>query len=73
MDTTVTLSAEALKTLIKESVREAMREEWFGLWLPLIHEINDAEQTDIEKEVELPSDYKSEDFVDMTAWLIDKG
>ena len=36
MEPTLSLDAEALKTLIKESVREVMREEWFKFFEMLL-------------------------------------
>ena len=73
MHTSIALDTKALKALIKESVREVLKEEWFGLWQSVIPEVNDAEQADIEKSSGVPEDYKRDDFVDMTDWLSDEG
>ena len=72
MNTPITLDAQALKSLIKESVREVLKEEWFGLWQSFIPEVSDVEQAEIEQTAGAPSDYSAEDFTDMTCWLSDE-
>ncbi|MGC1310323.1 MAG: hypothetical protein WA885_24095 [Phormidesmis sp.] len=72
MNTPVTLDAEALKALIKESVREVLKEEWFSIWQSVIPEVSDAEQAEIDLSSGAPSEYHQSDFVDMTAWLNDE-
>lgn len=69
MNTPVTLDAQALKALIKESVREVLKEEWFSMWQSVIPVVSDAEQSEIDQLSGSPSDYKQSDFVDMTDWL----
>ncbi len=73
MDTPITLNAQALKALIKESVREVLKEEWFSMWQSVIPEVSNAEQSEIDQSSGSPSDYKQNDFVDMTDWLNDEG
>ena len=72
MNTPVTLDAQALKALIKESVREVLKEEWFSMWQSVIPVVSDAEQSEIDQLSGSPSDYKQSDFVDMTDWLKDE-
>ncbi len=72
MNTPITLDAQALKALIKESVREVLKEEWFSMWRSVIPEVSDAEQFEINQSSGSPSDYKQSDFVDMTDWLNDE-
>lgn len=60
MNTPVTWDTEALKALIKESVREVLKEERWGLWQSVISEVSDAEQADIDRVSGAPADY-SED------------
>jgi Zn/Cd-binding protein ZinT len=72
MNTPVTLDAQALKALIKESVREVLKEEWFGMWQSVIPNVSDAEQAEINQSSGSPSDYKQSDFVNMTDWLNDE-
>lgn len=47
MNTPITLDAQALKALIKESVREVLKEEWFSMWQSVIPQVSDAEQAEI--------------------------
>ena len=71
MEPTITLDAQALKALIKESVREVMREEWFKFFQLLMPYVDDEEQTDIEASFS-PSDYEDGDFIDVTHWFGDE-
>jgi hypothetical protein len=64
-----TVDTQALKELIKESVREVLREEWFSLYQMLIPFVSDAEQNDIDQELGSPSNVTEDDFVDMTDWV----
>ncbi|MEM8504814.1 MAG: hypothetical protein AAF716_16850 [Cyanobacteria bacterium P01_D01_bin.1] len=64
MDTPVTLDAQALKALTKESVREVLKEEWFSLWQSVIPEVSDAEQAEIDRSSGAPSNYCQSDFVE---------
>ena len=57
-----------LKTIIKESVREVMREEWFKFFEMLIPYVDDIEQADIEANFN-PVDYKDDSFLDITGWF----
>lgn len=71
MEPTISLDAQALKALIKESVREVMREEWFKFFEMLTPHVDDEEQADIEANFS-PSDYDDEDFIDVTDWFGDE-
>ncbi len=73
MNTPITLDTQSLKALIKESVREVLKEEWFSLWQSVIPEVSDAEQAEIDRSSGSPSAYKQSDFVDMTDWLDNEG
>jgi hypothetical protein len=68
MEPANTLDALMLKTIIKESVREVMREEWFKFLEMLIPYVDDIEQADIEANFN-PVDYKDDGFVDITDWF----
>ncbi len=68
MEPTDTLDLQTLKTFIKESVREVMREEWFKFFEMLVPYVDDAEQADIEATFD-PTDYPDEEFVDITSWF----
>ncbi|MEY3555561.1 MAG: hypothetical protein GPJ22_08810 [Microcystis aeruginosa LL13-03] len=68
MEPANTLDALILKTIIKESVCEVMREEWFKFFEMLIPYVDDIEQADIEANFN-PVDYKDDSFVDITGWF----
>jgi hypothetical protein len=70
MEPTVSLDANALKSLIKESVREVMREEWFKFFELLIPYVDDEEQAEIAASFS-PADHPDSDFVDITDWFDD--
>ena len=55
------MEIQELKALIKESVREVLREEMLY--------VSDEEQADIEEHFGLPSDYDRDELVDMTDWV----
>ena len=65
MESANTLDALMLKAIIKESVREVMREEWFKFFEILIPYVDDGEQADIEATFN-PVNYKDDEFVDIT-------
>jgi hypothetical protein len=58
-----------LKKLIKESVREVLKEERLKIYEVLIPYVSKSEQREIEKQIGYPSDYSEEDFEDKTDWL----
>ncbi len=68
MESSNTLDIQALKSVIKESVREVMREEWFKFFELLIPYVDDAEQAEVEATFN-PADYTEDDFVDITGWF----
>ena len=68
MEPANTLDALMLKTIIKEGVREVMREEWLKFFEMLIPYVDDIEQADIEANFN-PVDYKDDGFVDITDWF----
>ena len=71
MEPTITLNAQALRDLIKESAREVMREEWFKFFEMLTPYVDDQEQAEIEASF-TPGDYQAEDFIDVTSWFDDE-
>jgi hypothetical protein len=58
-----------LKALIKESVREVLREERLLLCQVLMPYVSDEEQAEIEAEFGSPSDYNDDELIDMTHWV----
>jgi hypothetical protein len=58
-----------LKALIKESIREVLREERILLCQVLIPYVSDEEQAELNEIFGSPSDYEAEESVDMTQWV----
>jgi hypothetical protein len=63
------MEIQELKALIKESMREVLREERLLLCKILMPYVDDAEQTELEAEFGLPGDYDEAEAIDMTAWV----
>lgn len=63
------MEIQELKALIKESVREVLREERLLLCQVLMPYVGDEEQADLEAEFGSPSDYDHDEWVDMTDWV----
>ena len=68
MEPTATIDPQMLKALIKESVREVMREEWFKFFELLTPYVDDDEQAEIEAQFS-PTDHSDDDFIDVTDWF----
>lgn len=67
METPIRIDARALKALIKENVREVMKEEWFSLWQATVPKVSDAEQAELEEALgHSPSPHSASEAVDMT-------
>jgi phosphoenolpyruvate-protein kinase (PTS system EI component) len=58
-----------LKKLIKESVREVLREERLGLCEIMIPHVSRKELNEIYTKFGSPVDYRKDDFTDMTDWV----
>lgn len=63
------MEIQELKALIKESMREVLREERLMLCKILIPYVDDAEQAELEAEFGSPADYQENETIDMTAWV----
>ena len=61
--------ASELKVLIKESVREVLREERLLLCQILMPYVSDDEQAEIDADFGSPSDYEDDELIDMTDWV----
>ncbi|NET10689.1 MAG: hypothetical protein F6K16_39565 [Symploca sp. SIO2B6] len=68
MEPTTAIDPQMLKALIKESVREVMREEWFKFFDLLTPYVDDDEQAEIEAQFS-PADHSDDDFIDVTGWF----
>jgi hypothetical protein len=63
------MEIQELKAIIKESIREVLREERLMLCQVLMPYVDDEEQKELEAEFGLPSDYTEDEAIDMTAWV----
>jgi hypothetical protein len=63
------MEIQELKALIKESMREVLREERLLLCKILTPYVDDAEQTELEAEFGSSADYQDDEAIDMTAWV----
>jgi hypothetical protein len=60
---------QELKDLIKETMREVLREERLILCKILMPYVDDTEQAELEAEFGSPTDYDEDEVIDMTAWV----
>ena len=63
------MEIQELKALIKESVREVLREERLLLCQILMPYVSDEEQAEIEAELGSPSEYGDDELIDMIHWV----
>ncbi|MEY3870511.1 MAG: hypothetical protein ACRCT1_18555 [Microcoleaceae cyanobacterium] len=63
------MKIQELKALIKESVREVLREERLLLSQALIPYVSEKEQEELDVMFGSPSDYENQESVDMTEWV----
>jgi hypothetical protein len=63
------MEIQELKAIIKESIREVLREERMLLCQVLIPYVSDEEQEELDEMLGSPSDYEDEELVDMTEWV----
>lgn len=64
-----TMAQDDLKKLIKESIREVLREERLGLCEIMIPHASKKELHEIHSKFGSPADYKDDEFTDMTDWV----
>jgi hypothetical protein len=64
-----TLAQDDLKKLIKESIREVLREERLGLCEIMIPHVSKKELNEIHSKFGVPADYREDDFTDLTDWV----
>jgi hypothetical protein len=60
---------QQLKQLIKETMREVLREERLALCKILMPYVDDEEQAELTAEFGSPADYSEEETIDMTEWV----
>ena len=63
------METQELKNLIKESVREVLREERLLFCNMLMPYVSDQEQKELDQELGKPQDYENEELIDMTDWV----
>lgn len=63
------MEIQELKALIKETMREVLKEERFHLCQILTPYVTDEEQSELEAEFGVPSLYVDDEIIDMTDWL----
>ncbi len=63
------MSNKELKDIVKESVREVIKEERLSLYEILLPSVSKKELNEIIKSYGSPDKYHKEDFVDMTDWI----
>jgi hypothetical protein len=63
------MEIKELKALIKESMREVLREERLILCKLLMPYVDDAEQAELETEFGSPINYQDDEVIDMTEWV----
>ncbi len=62
------MEIQELKAIIKESIREVLREERMLFCQILIPYVSDEEQEELDEMFGSPSDYE-DDFINMTDWV----
>jgi hypothetical protein len=65
----ILMEIQELKAIIKESIREVLREERMLLCQVLIPYVSDEEQEELDEMFGSPSNYQDEELVDMTEWV----
>jgi hypothetical protein len=66
------METATLKELIKESIREVLREERLSLIQALIPTVSEQEMKEISEKFGSPDNYNQSEFIDMTNWLNDE-
>jgi hypothetical protein len=69
IENTIIMETQMLRDIIKESIREVLREERLSLFLALIPVVSDKEIREIEAKFASPLQYAPEEFTDMTDWI----
>jgi hypothetical protein len=63
------MKTQELKVLIKESLREVLREERLLLCQLLMPYVSDDEQAELDADFGSPLDYDDDELLDMTHWV----
>lgn len=63
------MEASEFKQLMKESIREALREKRLALCQIVIPAVGDREMQEIQSKLGVPGDYDEAEFTDLTDWV----
>lgn len=63
------METRELKQLLKETIREVIREERLALSIILTPYASDKESQEIQTKFGYPSQYDKKDFIDITDWV----
>jgi hypothetical protein len=69
MESAEALNSQTLKALIKESLREVLREERLHLCKLLMPFVSDEEQAETESQFDSPKDFDASETIDLTDWV----
>jgi hypothetical protein len=61
---------DMLKKIVKESVKEALKEERYLLYDVLVPSVSAKEQAEIESLYGSPDKYDEDEFEDLTDWVL---
>ncbi len=60
---------DLIRNSVRDTVRTVLREERLTLWLALLPRVSNHEMKAIETQFGIPTDYQSEETLDMTDWV----
>lgn len=63
------METQELKQLLKETIREVLREERLSLCIVLIPYASEKENQEIQAKFGSPTQYRKDEFIDMTDWV----
>ncbi|TVQ18807.1 MAG: hypothetical protein EA367_13675 [Leptolyngbya sp. DLM2.Bin15] len=63
------MDALEFKQLVKESIREVLREERLKLCLLLMPRVSDKEMQTLQAQLGKPAEYDSSEFINLTDWV----
>jgi len=61
---------KTFRKIVKESIRDVLREERLSLYEVLIPYVSKKEMREIEERYGSPSDYDEKEFIDLTNWAM---
>jgi hypothetical protein len=65
----IAMETQEIKQLLKETIREVLREERLSLCMILIPYASEKENQEIQAKFGSPTQYSKDEFVDMTDWV----